>query len=406
MAQVDEPRNPGAAPGIGGGRVRGRPIVLLVTNIPTPYRIPLFNELARQLECAGYALKVAFSATGYARRKWEIDLGECRFEYAILHGRKLRLGSAENVVFGFPGLGRLIDCERPVVVVTSGFSPATTELWFRNLVRRTPYVIWSGAIDSPGRPISRLRRWQRTLLVRRAAGFVAYGSRARDYLVSLGAEEKRIHIGINAVDIGFFSRQVDKWRARVEKEDRHELLTIGAIAQGKRLDLLLKAAAVLSRSRSDFGIRFVGEGPERDRLETLTAELGLGKHVRFEGYCQKGEIPRFLAAATCFLFPSNYDIWGLVLVEAMAAGVPCIASIHAGATHDLIREGQTGFAMDFADSASVAERIAWILDNPAEAAGIGRAGRSFVEENVTLEVSARGFVDAIRAAVSKKHDRK
>lgn len=403
--QHDEPRDSGAEPGVGERATGSRPTVLLVTNIPTPYRIPLFNELARQLENAGYALKVAFGAAGYARRKWEIDLDECRFEYTILHGRTLRLGSAEKVVFSFPGLGRLIARERPVVVVTSGFSLATTRLWLRNLVRRTPYVIWSGDVLSRGRRISWLRRLQRALLARGATGFVAYGSRAREYLLSIGAPESIIHTGINTVDTAYFRRESEIWRVNGKNERRQSILAIGEFVPRKRFDLLLVAVSILAQSRLDFELWLVGDGPERARLASRTTELGLEDFVKFQGYRPKDEIPHFLAASSCFLFPTEFDIWGLVLVEAMAAGVPCIASIHAGATDDLIRDGQTGFAMDFADSAAVATKIAWILDNPTEAARIGKAGQSYVEDNVNLQVSAKGFVAAVRAAASAQYGR-
>lgn len=52
----------------------------------------------------------------------------------------------------------------------------------------------------------------------------------------------------------------------------------------------------------------------------------------------------------CFLFQTDFDIWDLVLVEAMSAGLPCISSIHAGATHDLIKDGVTGFAMNLSEN--------------------------------------------------------
>ena len=72
----------------------------------------------------------------------------------------------------------------------------------------------------------------------------------------------------------------------------------------------------------------------------------------------------------------------------------------AGATKDLIRDGETGFAMDFADSVAVADKVSWILENSTEAAGIGKAGRTFIEENATLKESATRFVDAITLAIS------
>ncbi len=70
--------------------------ILLVTNIPTPYRIPLFNELKEQLERKGLGLKVVFGALGYARRKWAVDMSQCKFEYEVLPSKNLCYSDSEN----------------------------------------------------------------------------------------------------------------------------------------------------------------------------------------------------------------------------------------------------------------------------------------------------------------------
>src|SRR4029079_17729780 len=113
-----------------------------------------------------------------------------------------------------------------------------------------------------------------------------------------------------------------------------------------------------------FILRIIGSGEEEESLKALSAELSLEHLVRFEGFKQKEDVARFLAGAYCFLFPTNFDIWGLVLVEAMAAGVPSLSSIHAGATHDLIQSGQNGFAVDFSNTESVTEILDRLLENP------------------------------------------
>jgi glycosyltransferase involved in cell wall biosynthesis len=139
----------------------------------------------------------------------------------------------------------------------------------------------------------------------------------------------------------------------------------------------------------------VGDGPYKDELKRIVEDWDIKDLVRFEGFKQKEDIPFYLARADCFLFPSDYDIWGLVLNEAMAAGVPCISSIHAGATHDLIIEGETGFAVDFTETGKAAEKITWIFDHPEKARIMGENASRFISENASLQKSAQGFVQAI-----------
>ena len=75
--------------------------VLLITNIPTPYRIPLFNKLSEQLADDGRRLVVLFGACGYAHRKWEVDIDDVKFEYRILDSYRLSFYRGEKVVFTY-----------------------------------------------------------------------------------------------------------------------------------------------------------------------------------------------------------------------------------------------------------------------------------------------------------------
>jgi glycosyltransferase involved in cell wall biosynthesis len=375
-----------------------RATVLVIMNIPTPYRVPLFAELARQLRECGYHLKVAFGGMGYDRRKWIVDEREFQFDYVVLPSRRFRFGHAESVTFTYSGLYRLLRFERPVVTVVIGFSPATMKLWLRSFFHPMPYVVWAGTILSEHLRVPIWRRAQRRLLIARAAAYVAYGSRARDYLISLGAPSDRVHIAINTVDTEFFRREA---RRLGTAERGAEFLYVGHMTEGKRVDLLLRAFQRVVHQRGDALLTLVGDGPSRAGLETLAHDLGIASRVRFEGFRQRDQIPGYLARACGFVFPSEYDIWGLVLVEALAAGVPCIASVHAGATRDLIEDDVTGFRADFSDVDDVARKMLRLLDHPERARRMGEAGSALVRDRVNLKVSAAGLVAAVKTAAGE-----
>ena len=370
--------------------------VLLITNIPTPYRIPLFNVLHEELSQRGIDFSVVFGALGYARRKWKINLDDCRFPTEVLPTANLRFSDPERASFTYNGLLRVLRRKQPALIVTNGFSIATTKLWLRSLFRRTPYLIWSGAISHEDNSQS-FRRWQRKMLVRRASGFIAYGSLARDYLVELGAPPEKVEIGINTVDTSYYAAAA---RGLTNHAAPKELVYVGHLPRRKRVDQILQIVKKLSEKRNDFVLRIIGSGEEEESLKALSAELSLEHLVRFEGFKQKEDVARFLAGAYCFLFPTNFDIWGLVLVEAMAAGVPSLSSIHAGATHDLIQCGQNGFAVDFSNTESVTEILDRLLENPEERDAMAQRARTFIEQHATLNQSAAGFVRAIESALA------
>jgi len=371
--------------------------ILLITNIPTPYRIPLFNELKEQLEKKGLGLKVIFGALGYSRRKWTVDMSQCKFEYEVLPSKNLYYSDPEKSSFTYSGLYGVISKENPSIIITNGFSIATMKLWLRWWFLRTPYIIWSGAIVNKGRSDSfLLRRIQRRILIKRAVGFIVYGTKAKEYLISLGAAADKIQIGINTTNTEFYRSETKRIRDNMKDETkRKHLLCVGHISKRKRVDELFHVVKSLSIRRQDFVLQLVGSGPEMKNLKNLADDLHITNLVSFEGFKQKEEILRYLAVADCFLFPSEYDIWGLVLVEAMSAGLPCIASIHAGATIDLIEDGATGFAMDFSETEKVVDRVNWILENPESSREIGQNASLFIAENVSIKKSAVGFVKAI-----------
>jgi glycosyltransferase involved in cell wall biosynthesis len=373
--------------------VTGKPTVVVVTNIPTPYRIPLFNELAGQLSSLGVELHVVFAAWIYPRRKWSVQPAQLRFDYSVLGCTPFGFGGEEGVVFSFSGLGRVLEQMRPAVVVVAGFGLSAIRVFLRRWLGGPCYLIWSGAVvsNSSGAMRALLRR----ALVSRAAGFVAYGSSARDYLATLAADSSCIEIAVNTVDTRFFGEARGGLPRAQNAGEKRVVLVIGDLSKRKRPERILQVAAAVARHRSDFEVHFVGDGPERSKMENLAVSLGVPHLVRFLGFKGRDEVASLLAVAHCLIFPTAFDVWGLVLVEAMAAGVPCLASVHAGATRDLVKDGVNGFALDFSDTALVAERLEWCLGHPDEVRAMGERAAAFIQSEVTIGRSAEGFVKAI-----------
>ncbi|MDX1420585.1 MAG: glycosyltransferase [Rubricoccaceae bacterium] len=377
------------------------PEVLLVTNVPTPYRLPLFERLSAQLRAEGLRLTVVFSAEGYARRRWEVDLSACGFDHVVLASEGRRVGrTSERTMFLFRGLAREVRARRPAALIVPGFSVATVQAWWLSVTRGVPYLIWSGSTE--GRFGSPWRTWLRSRLARGAAAGVAYGSRAKAYLERLGLPPERVEIAVNTVDTSFFAEAVDAARRDAAPDDGLQTLTyIGYLSRRKGVEKVFDVVQTLAQERDDVVLDVVGDGDERAALEAYARAAGLADRVRFHGYQQREALPPFLARSRGLLFQTDFDIWGLVLNEAMAAGVPCLASVHAGATHDLVEDGVTGFAVDFADREAAAAKVRWLLDHPAEAAAMGQRARRHVAAHASLEASAAGFVRAVLGALRR-----
>lgn len=373
-----------------------RKLILVVTNIPNPYRIPLFNELNKQLNAEGMQLKVVFAAKGYARRIFNLDMNDCKFDYEILNATTYTASdNVEKTYFSYKGLLKVVAKEKPYRTIIIGYSPGTMMLWLRSFVKPTPFIIWSGTLKKKGRNDSWLRILQRKIITKRAKAFIAYGSGAVEYLKTIGAPENKIAVAINTVDTEFFRTQTQKEREQTKISEIKHLTYIGYLVPRKNVNRLLEVIKELSAERNDFVLDIIGDGESKLDLQSFTKQHNLQNFVQFQGYKQKNELPAFLARSTAFLFQTDFDVWGLTLNEAMAAGVACLSSVNAGASYDLIQEGETGFIVDFSDKEEVIKKISWLLDHPNEAKQMGEKAAALIKEKASLEVSAKGFIKAI-----------
>jgi glycosyltransferase involved in cell wall biosynthesis len=152
------------------------------------------------------------------------------------------------------------------------------------------------------------------------------------------------------------------------------LLYVGRLAREKNLDLLLAAARRLAAWRDDFVLLLVGDGPGRQQLERDAARLGIGRHVRFSGWVDHDRLRPYFAAATLFVFPSVTETQGLSLLEAMAHGVPVVASV-GPAIGDLVEPGRNGLLVA-PESGDLSEAIDALLDDPALAGLLARGARN------------------------------
>lgn len=375
--------------------------VVLITNIPTPYRVPLFGTVASLMQSQGIRLHVVFCEKTYARRQFQLNPDTFLFSHEFIHGgTRTNESDPEKTVFLYRGLISCLKRVRPDHIIVSGFSRASLYVLVWKFMKGTSFTIWSGTIPERGRKSGFLRRLSRKLLVRTADSFIAYGSLAASYLKSIGAAAESIHIATNTVDTDFFKEQTAHLRntskiSDSESEPIHFLFT-GYLVERKEPQAILEAARILKDRGIDFRITFVGDGPLKQKLINHVSTHQLSAYVSFAGYVQTERLPTYLAQADVFLFQTGFDIWGLVLNEAMAAGLPVIASVHAGATPDLVVEGITGFQIDYRNTDQLADRMMSCVETGREnLRKMGEQARIHLMNKASLTSSAKGFASAL-----------
>jgi glycosyltransferase involved in cell wall biosynthesis len=158
----------------------------------------------------------------------------------------------------------------------------------------------------------------------------------------------------------------------------HYFLSCARFVEKKNLSTLVQAYAGY-RDRAEAGrwpLVLVGDGPLRERLEEQVRTLGLTEHVHFPGFQQYEDLPAYYGRADAFILPSRYEQWGLVVNEAMAAGLPVLVSENCGCAPDLVAEGENGWTFAPDDPENLAQLMHRISGADVDRTAMGRASRN------------------------------
>ncbi|MCX5797866.1 MAG: glycosyltransferase [Elusimicrobia bacterium] len=179
-----------------------------------------------------------------------------------------------------------------------------------------------------------------------------------DLVESFGLDPARVSVVYNPVDTEEVRRHA---RPDLAPGRAPTILGLGRMFKQKGFRHLI-AALALVRREVDARLTLVGDGPLRAELEAQAARMGLGGVVRFTGY-QKNPLP-FLAEASVFALPSIYEGFGIVLLEAMAAGVPVVATRCPSGPDEIIEDGSSGLLVPVRDERAMADAILRVLREP------------------------------------------
>lgn len=204
------------------------------------------------------------------------------------------------------------------------------------------------------------------------------------------------------VDAGVFGRAEREAARAAWTETRAVVLFVGRLVEKKGVAVLLDAWSALGPGgRRGRVLWLVGDGTLRAALERQAATAGLGDSVRFFGALPNADLPQLYAAAQVCVVPSVVDRrgdtegQGVVLIEAMAAGTPVVAS-QVGGVGEVVRDGVDGVLVAPGDVAALTAALRALLDAPAHAAALGRAGQARVRAEYDWPVIARRFLALYR----------
>jgi glycosyltransferase involved in cell wall biosynthesis len=223
----------------------------------------------------------------------------------------------------------------------------------------------------------------------------------KDTVRSQRLDPAHTHIVMNGVDATNFrpGREPELRSEWGVPQDAVLLMTLGRLAADKGTDRALRAMTFLPE---EVRLAVVGGGEEEEALHRLAAELGIEDRVVFTGAMDQTGVPRALRAADIFLFPTVRDeAAGLVLTQAMATGIPVIASRIGGIPDYVAREGEQAVLVPPGDVPALVAATRRLIDDPARRAAMGVAAREHCLREFSLEVMAAKSVDVYRRAIAR-----
>ena len=209
-------------------------------------------------------------------------------------------------------------------------------------------------------------------------------------------ESSKITVVHNGIDIDRFVPSVDN------KDDRPIVVgTVGHLAPIKGHDVFVRAAALILSRRRDVQFVIIGEdkSPQMDHrkfLESLVAELGVDQNVSLPGW--QDNMPGVLSSLTLFVSAERSEPFGLSIVEAMAAGLPVVATASEGSS-EIIEDGHSGKLVPVDDPESLAQTIIDLLDDSAERSRLGRNAQLTAQQHYSLARMARDTEQVYQAVL-------
>lgn len=341
--------------------------VLYLTNLPAPYTVEFLTELGKHCD-----LTVVFERHSASDRdeKWVSDT-KPTYEEIFLEGKEI---GTENSFC--PSVKKYLkrEYDHIVIGVYSTFTAMYAIRYLRK--KKIPYIISTdgGFISSnEGNAKKKLK----TKLIGGAAAWFSTCTMSDEYLIYYGADKDKIYrypfTSIAARDIipaPLTSDEKDKIKQKLGIKAEKVLIGVGQLIPRKGWDILVEALAKLNNK----SVETLIVGGEEDQLKELLKNYEIETipdNIRIISFMSKDDLFEYYRASDIFVLPTREDVWGLVVNEAMANGLPVISTVKCNAGVELIEEDVNGKLIPVSDSESLYNAIRKLLSEPERLAQMG-----------------------------------
>lgn len=332
-----------------------------------PYHLARYNSLAD----SGWDVHVLTCPVAEHFRPWKFDESQARFHLHTFPSSK-----SGNILQKKAFAAELLQSIEPTVAVFIGYaSNSINTVALECRLQGIPRILNIIGNPSEFTPSATFLKLQAKRLICKALfpASIVPGIRARNLGTQLGISESRTWEVGNVVDIKHFWKQLG---TVPDETGKLQFVYVGRISPEKNLSGLIDAYELYRGEGGTWELCIIGDGPERVELLTKAESI---PGLTLPGWVSYDELPALLHNSGAFVLPSSYEPWGLVLNEAMAAGLPLIVSRNCGAYPELCRDGSNGLGinpMDPIDMAQALKRMTML--STLQRLGMAKVGQQII----------------------------
>jgi glycosyltransferase involved in cell wall biosynthesis len=355
--------------------------LVVLTNIPTPYRTAFFDALAEAAACAGKRFHVLYCAKTEPGRHWPYDPSKMKHAHTVLRGFHPSLTGIQAHLN--PGVLAELNLLKPDTLLLAGsWNTPTMLIAGLNIYSPAPRrFFWSEGHADAALHKSGLIAWLRRRVYRTFDGFAVPNTKSAEWAISQAGSARPVVSLPNAIDAAFFKRPSSDARSQARQKlglpvEGRVLVQVSALTERKGVLPLAQAFLGLSETdRAGACLVFVGEGEQRAELEGLAAQSAGA--TRLLGQLPPEEVRQALFAADAFVLNTRLDPNPLSAIEASAAGLPIVMSAAAGNIHEIVEAPNAGFVIrDPADPTDALRAVLSASDEQLAAMGVRAAANA------------------------------
>lgn len=353
--------------------------IAIVFAQPSPYRVDLIAYLQNTYTHYEFCF---FYGESVGTRDWDVGIEKLSSHKRVkLKWLKVKaFGDIRTIVYSSAVTEPLNDYNPDVVIASEYNAIALDALkWARK--HKKPYISWTDGTPYSERNINKIQKLQRKYVIKYAEAYIASSSKSKEVQMSYGAESSKIWTSLLTVDI-------NKYLVERKTGSTPTLVFVGSLIERKGLDLLI--AALSKITDIPYKVLVAGDGTEKGKYIQQAEQAGIMDRMKFLGFVTGSEMKHIYAQSDIFVMPTREDCFGLVLVEAMCAGLPILVSKYADGAYEVVEEGVNGQIFDPYDVESTAKLLADSLTNMERmknwgAESLKRVGR-FSLDNVAAPI--------------------